>query len=86
MSGHLGVQRTVTKLLHDFYWPGVMSDVKRFCRSCDICQRTIPKGKVGKAPLGKMHLIEVPFQRVAVDLVGPIEPRTTSGKRCSYIS
>lgn len=81
MSGHLGVQRTATKLLHDFYWPGVMSDVKRFCRSCDICQRTIPKGKVGKAPLGKMPLIEVPFQRVAVDLVGPIEPRTTSGKR-----
>ena len=43
----------------------------------DICQRSVPKGKITKAPLGKMPLIEIPFQRVAVDLVAPIEPRTS---------
>ena len=26
----------------------------RFCKSCDICQRTIQKGRVTKVPLGKM--------------------------------
>ena len=83
MSAHLGIKRTESKVLAEFYWPGVHSDVKRFCRSCDVCQRTVPKGKITKAPLGKMPLIEVPFQRVAVDLVGPIEPRSASG--CRYI-
>ena len=73
------MKRTSRKVL--FYWPGVQSDIKRFCRSCDICQRAVPKGKITKAPLGKMPLIEIPFQRVAVDLVCPIEPRTSSGKR-----
>lgn len=81
MGGHLACKRTVHKVLTEFYWPGVHSDVKRFCQSCDACQRTVPKGKIMRAPLGKMPLIEVPFQRVAVDIVGPIEPRSTRGNR-----
>ena len=53
----------------------------RYCRSCDICQRTVTKGRVSKLPLGKMALIELPFKRVAVDLVGPIAPVTDQGNR-----
>ena len=34
-------------------------------------------------PLGKLPLIDTPFKRVAVDIVGPIEPR--SEKRNRYI-
>ena len=34
-------------------------------------------------PLGKLPLIDTPFKRVAVDVVGPIEPR--SEKRNRYI-
>ena len=55
----------------------------RFCKSCDICQRTIQKGRVTKVPLGKMPLIDTPFKRVAVDIVGPTEPR--SDKKSRYI-
>ena len=66
-----------------FFWPGVCGDVARFCKSCDICQRTIQKGRVTKVPLGKMPLIDTPFKRVAVDIVGPIEPR--SDKKSRYI-
>ena len=55
----------------------------RFCKSCDICQRTIQKGRVTKVPLGKLPLIDTPFKRVAVDIVGPIEPR--SERKSRYI-
>ena len=34
-------------------------------------------------PLGKLPLIDTPFKRVAVDIVGPFEPR--SEKRNRYI-
>ena len=67
------------KLLMNFYWPGVSSEVRRFCRSCDICQRTVSKGKVGKVSLGEMPLVDTPFKRIAVDLVGPIHPMTDRG-------
>ena len=64
-----------------FFWPWVCGDVSRFCKSCDICQRTIQKGRVTKVPWGKLPLIDTPFKRVAVDIVGPIEPRSERKSR-----
>ena len=81
MTGHLGSSRTAYKVMSEFYWSGVQADVRRYCRSCDICQRTTPKGRTTKVPLGEMPLIDVPFQRVAADLVGPIQPATDRGNR-----
>ena len=81
MSGHLGTSRTTGKVLTEFYWPGVQADVRRYYQSCDICQRTTPKGRTTKVPLGQMPIINEPFRRVAVDLVGPIQPATDHGNR-----
>ena len=76
MSGHLGIKKKMDRVLTEFCWPGVCGDVSRFCKSCDICHRTIQKGRVTKVPLGKLPLIDTLFKRVAVDIVGPIEPRS----------
>ena len=62
-------------------WPGLRQDVIRFCRSCDVCQRTVKRGSVRKVPLGSMPLIDSPFKRVAVDIVGPIAPPREAGHR-----
>jgi hypothetical protein len=74
MAGHLGVKKTTDRVTSEFYWPGIQADIKRFCKSCDICQQTIPKGRIAPVPLGRMPLITEPFKRVAVDIVGPLEP------------
>ncbi|XP_025116167.1 uncharacterized protein LOC112577326 [Pomacea canaliculata] len=81
MGGHLGVRKTLDKVTAAFYWPGISGDVTRFCQSCDACQKTVHKGKVAKVPLQKMPLIDVPFKRVAVDLIGEIKPASESGHR-----
>ncbi|XP_071476579.1 uncharacterized protein [Diadema antillarum] len=81
MSGHQGIGKTTEKVLSCFFWPGIHADVARFCRSCDICQRTVPKGRVPKVPLGQMPVIDTPFLRVAIDIVGPIHPTTTRKNR-----
>ena len=81
MSGHLGITKTMYKVLTEFFWPGVCGDVSRFCKSFDICQRTIQKGRINKVSLGKLPLIDTPFKRVAVDIVGPIEPRSERNSR-----
>lgn len=81
MGGHLGVKKAQDRVLSSFFWPGVSRDVKRWVNSCDQCHRTIPKGKVTKGPLGRMPLMNVPFQRVAMDLVGPISPPSSQGNR-----
>ncbi len=81
MGGHMSVQKTSDKITSNFYWPGIHGDVTRFCRSCDICQKTIEKGKVPKVPLEMRPLIDTPFKRVAVDLIGPIYPPSEQGHR-----
>ena len=81
MSGHLGVKKTLDRIQSSFYWTGIRNDVKRFCRSCDVCQRTMDRGKARRVPLQQMPVIETPFKRVAVDLIGPIHPPSKEGHR-----
>ena len=81
LSGHMGMRRTKVKILSEFWWPGLDKDIRNYCRSCDVCQKTVAKGKVSSIPLGKMPIIDTPFSRVAVDLIGPIHPPTDDGNR-----
>ncbi|GFS06392.1 Gypsy retrotransposon integrase-like protein 1, partial [Elysia marginata] len=78
-GAHLGYRRTKDKVLSNFYWPGVDGDVTRYCRSCDMCQRTVKKGIVPRVPLEKVPLVDTPLKRVAMDIVGPINPPKLGG-------
>ena len=82
-AGLLGNKKTLDRVLNHFAWPGIAGDVSRHCRSCDTCQRTLQNGRVTKAPLQKIPIIGVPFQRVGIDLIGPISPASSSG--CQFI-
>jgi len=62
-----------------FFWPGIGQDVKQYCQLYDACQKVYPKECVKKVPLGKVPVVDEPFRRVAVDIVGPIEPRSDKG-------
>ena len=81
MAGHLGIRKTTDRVLQNFFWPGIFSDIRRFCQSCDICQRTVSKGSVMKAPLQTVPIIKTPFEKVAIDLIGPISPPSARGHR-----
>ena len=81
MAGHLGVRKTLDRILVNFFWPGMFGDVRRYCRSCDICQRTVDKGTVTRAPVQNMPLECAPFEKVSIDLIGPIAPMSDRGHR-----
>ena len=85
-----GLRSAVLAVSHDailasvrssFFWPGVTVDVSQYVKTCDVCQKTTPKGKVFPVPLGSMPLFSTPFERVAVDLVGPLSPPSSQGHR-----
>ena len=87
LRGHLGITKTKDRILARYYWPGVFQDVARYCRTCEVCQRSGTR-KLPKASMIPMPLMERPFQRIAMDLVGPL-PRTKKGNRfilvlCDY--
>ena len=64
--------------------PGISGDVARFCKSSNICQKTIQKGRVSKMPFGKLPLIDNPFKCVTVDIVGRIEARSEKAETIIY--
>ena len=40
MGGHMGIKKTVDKIQSSFYWPGIQGGVTRYCKSCDVFQKT----------------------------------------------
>ena len=81
MSGHFGVRRTLARIRSHFFWPQISKDVREYCRSCDVCQKTISKGRIPVAPLQTMPVISEPLSRIAVDIVGPFQPVSRNGFR-----
>ncbi len=79
VAGHLGITKTYYRILRNFFWPGIKSDVARYCRSCHVCQVVgKPNQVIRPAPLRPIPVMQEPFSRVILDCVGPL-PRTTSG-------
>ncbi|XP_042299936.1 uncharacterized protein LOC121917889, partial [Sceloporus undulatus] len=72
MAGHLGVEKTTQRVLQRFFWPGVYAEVKAFCKSCPQCQLFQEKGPPG-GKLIPMPIVEEPFSRISMDIVGPLE-------------
>lgn len=82
LGGHLGRAKMRNRVQANFYWPGVGQDVTRFVRSCDYCQ-TSDRGRIKPVPLLFLPITETAFDRVAVDIIGPVEPRASD--RSKYI-
>jgi len=53
---HGGRWKTMELVTRNYWWPGVIRDIRRYVDSCDICQRM--KNRT-EAPVGKLKLSEV---------------------------
>lgn len=78
LAGHLGIAKTQAKIQERYWWEGMHKTITKWIKSCPVCQRR----KDPKRPRPMLQPIEVggPFEKVAVDFVGPL-PSTPSGKK-----
>ena len=77
MGGHLGCDKTLSRLKQRFYWPGHYNDVRDWCANCGICVSRKDPSPKARAPL-KNILTGYPLQIVAMDIVGPF-PESAAG-------
>ena len=69
LAGHFGHRKTDLRLREHFFWQSVTEDVRKICRSCDVCLKKMgSKGRVSKVPLEPMPIVTEPFSSVAVNL------------------
>ena len=81
LSGHCSLARTMSKLMQEFYFFSMNARVRRYVKSCDLCQRGGNRKVGGKAPLMSMPIVKDPFDTVYIDLVGEVQPSSAEGHR-----
>ena len=79
MGGHLGVEKTLSKLKERFYWPGYHTDVQNWCRNCPVCTSRKNLAPKARAPLTSIKT-GYPLQMVAMDILGPFPESPTGNK------
>ena len=80
LSGHRGKTKTFARIEKHFVWPKMRGEIERYVASCPECQKT-SLASTPKAPMGITKLSAEPFSRVCVDIVGPLEPASSTGKK-----
>ena len=78
-SGHVGSKKMSRMLQQHFYWPGMGRDAKEWTKKCPTCLTWNGK-KTHRAPLQPLPVVTTPWEKVALDIVGPL-PRTRRGHR-----
>jgi hypothetical protein len=80
-GGHLYWKSTVDKILRaGYYWPTVVSDIKKFTTSCHKCQVFEGNRKLLPLPLRPIAT-ERPFQQWGLDFIGEINPSSSGQHR-----
>jgi hypothetical protein len=70
----MGIDKTVRRIQQQFYWPTWFKDVADYRKTCTICQKLGPQ-RLRKAPMVRLPIIHKPFERIALDIVGPLPQR-----------
>ena len=73
-AGHLGINKTISRIQQRFYWCNYSEDIRKWCTSCDLCASR--KGHNAKLePQWDSTML-----RIALDILGPL-PLTENGNR-----
>lgn len=80
-GGHLGCRKTSARIKYSFYWPGMEKDIQECCNSCHGCQVRSDRRLTDRMPIAPLSRPKYPFQKVNIDVVGPIDPPSRRGYR-----
>ncbi|KAF1313538.1 reverse transcriptase, partial [Globisporangium splendens] len=77
-SGHLGREKTFLSLSRDYYWPHMYKWVRKYVRTCEVCQRVKPSGST-QAPLRSLPVPQDSWKSVSMDFIFGL-PRDKHGR------
>ena len=85
-GGHYVGRETAQKVLRaGLWWPTLHQDSKSYCKACDVCQRMGRPSRMDEIPLNPQMTLQ-PFEKWAIDFVGPIQRQGKSGARYIIIA
>lgn len=84
-SGHPGISQTLEDIERKYFHPEMRKIVQGHIKTCLPCQISKPNNNPIKAPLGRVDPPGQPFEKFAIDLVGPL-PMTDDYNRFICVS
>ena len=80
LLGHAGQKHLYGYLKRKFYWKNMYADVQNIVTGCGLCkQATMKQDQYPRLPTG---LPTKPFDKVAIDLVGPLRKSYMGNIQC----
>eukprot|EP01088_Endostelium_zonatum_P009160 TRINITY_DN2235_c0_g2_i1.p1 TRINITY_DN2235_c0_g2~~TRINITY_DN2235_c0_g2_i1.p1 ORF type:complete len:1400 (-),score=292.55 TRINITY_DN2235_c0_g2_i1:276-4475(-) len=80
LSGHSGFDKTLLKTRERYYFPNMYSEVKKWVQTCKECQERKGLTRKEYGSLNPLEHPSYPFERVAMDIVGPLVETTQGNK------
>jgi len=69
IAGHGGQWKTVELVTRNYWWPGIIKEVKRYVEGCDQCQRMKNRAEMLAGKLQPNQIPEKPWQHISVDFI-----------------
>ena len=79
IGGHQGIDRTIKRIRLIHNWHGLTKDVEKYIAKCELCQKNKLSRKT-KVPLIITDTPTKPFEKCALDIVGPLTITTNGNK------
>ena len=83
ISGHKGVNKTMSRVCRYFYWDEMKEDVRSYVRECQVCKMSKPAQRVYEGEL-VARVATRPLQKIYCDTAGPLV-RSKSGNNTILI-
>lgn len=71
IGGHVGTRRTYEKLKTYIKWTNMQSDIEKYIKHCEKCQKNKVTGKSTKQPMVITNTPNSVFEACSIDIVGP---------------
>jgi len=69
MAGHGEQWKMIELVTRNYWWPGMMKEVKRYVEGCDQCQRMKNRAEMLAGKLRPNQIPEKPWQHISVDFI-----------------
>lgn len=80
-GGHFSGKKTKQRVKSAFYWPSVVTDIKKYCQSCHSCQIFSRNKETDRVPITPVTRPEKPFEVIYIDCIGPLDPPSARGHK-----
>jgi hypothetical protein len=80
LGGHKGMNKTYEAIKLHYQWPNMRKEIEDYVKKCEKCQTNKTLRPTKRAPMEITTTARHPFERCALDIVGPLT-ETTSGNK-----